>query len=223
VKLLAIEAATSSGGAALFSDGVLSGERQWLERGPQTARLLPAVLDLLSECGTSFDELDLLACGTGPGRFTSIRVAVSTAQGIALAHDLKVVPVSTLAALAQPLVERETPVLAALDARRGQVYAAVYEPDELGMPVATIAEKAYDPAALARMIPRRIRLTGDGIDAYSDTFETPDRIRAAENLWYPQAAGVGRIALGRPYQAVDPARLIPRYLRPSAAEVNRET
>lgn len=91
--------------------------------------------EVLAECGCALAQIDAIAFGRGPGAFTGVRVAVSVAQGIAVARDLPVVPVSSLAALAHSYAREcnAAHVLAAIDARMGEVYWGGYRVIEIGM------------------------------------------------------------------------------------------
>ncbi len=127
MKLLAIETATDSCSVALLHDDDV---REDFREAPrrQTELVLPMVEGLLAQAGWSLRELDGIAFGHGPGAFTGVRVAVSVTQGLARAAELPVVGISTLEALALDAFARgvRTPVLAALDARLGELYLAVY-------------------------------------------------------------------------------------------------
>jgi tRNA threonylcarbamoyladenosine biosynthesis protein TsaB len=127
MKLLAIETATAACSAALWIAGEV---RERYELAPQrhAERLLPMIGELLAEAALTPNRLDAVAFGRGPGAFTGVRIAVSCAQGIAFGADLPVVPVSTLAVLAQGAVTERgaARVFAAMDARIGEVYSAAY-------------------------------------------------------------------------------------------------
>ena len=124
MKLLAFETATEACSVALWIDGDV---RERFELAPRRhAELsLPWAGQLLAEAGIGKSQLDAIALGRGPGAFTGVRLAIAIAQGIALALDRPLVPVSTLAALA--LQARGPRVLASIDARMNEVYAAAYE------------------------------------------------------------------------------------------------
>lgn len=135
MKLLAIETATEACSVALWLDGEVR-ERFDIAPRRHTELALPWAEALLAEAGVAKSQLDAIAVGCGPGAFTGVRLAVALAQGIALALDRPVVPVSTLAALAFPssLVGEggaQAPagganILAAIDARMGEIYAATF-------------------------------------------------------------------------------------------------
>lgn len=124
MKLLAFETATEACSVALWIDGEV---RERFEVAPRRhAELsLPWAQQLLAEAGIAKSQLDAIAVGRGPGAFTGVRLGISIAQGIALALDHPVVPVSTLAVLAMPASGDR--ILAAIDARMGEVYLGAFE------------------------------------------------------------------------------------------------
>lgn len=124
MHLLALETSTEYCSCALSVDGAV---REACVRAGQghSELLLPMVAQLMSEVGLSFKQLDAIAFGAGPGSFTGLRIACGAAQGLAFAHELPVVPVVTLEALAQE--SGAARVLACLDARLGELYLAAYE------------------------------------------------------------------------------------------------
>ncbi|ROR32608.1 tRNA (adenosine(37)-N6)-threonylcarbamoyltransferase complex dimerization subunit type 1 TsaB [Inmirania thermothiophila] len=128
MRLLALEGATEVLSVALWEDGEVAVRRV---AGPREhARRLLVLCDaLLAEAGWRPADLDGLAVGRGPGAFTGVRVAVAAAQGIAFGLDRPVAAVSTLAALARGAARRHRTgrVLAALDARMGEVYWGAFE------------------------------------------------------------------------------------------------
>ncbi|HEC20500.1 MAG TPA: tRNA (adenosine(37)-N6)-threonylcarbamoyltransferase complex dimerization subunit type 1 TsaB [Gammaproteobacteria bacterium] len=142
MKLLAIDTATDACSAALSIDGEI---RERFEVAPRahTELILPMIDELMAEAGLVIGQLDALAFGRGPGAFTGVRIAVGVAQGIAFAADLPVVPVSTLAALAQGAEADK--VLAALDARMDEVYWGAYMRNGAGLMEAVGEEHVSAP------------------------------------------------------------------------------
>jgi tRNA threonylcarbamoyladenosine biosynthesis protein TsaB len=118
LKILALETATEACSAAVWQDGEVIERFELGLRHSQ--RILSMVEEVLVECGSSLRQMDALAYSRGPGSFTGLRIGAGVAQGLAYGADLPVVPVSTLLALAQG--QDAGRVLAALDARMGQVY-----------------------------------------------------------------------------------------------------
>ena len=123
MKLLALDTATEACSVALNIDGELTEHYELLPRR-HSRELLPMVEKIIAAAGLSLTQLDAVAFGCGPGAFTGLRVATAMAQGLAFGADLPVIPVSTLAALAQQAHRcyQSTHVLAAIDARMDEVY-----------------------------------------------------------------------------------------------------
>lgn len=146
MKILAIETATEACSAALLIDGNIS-ERYQVQPRMHSQLILPMLDELLAEADLALTALDAIAFGRGPGAFTGVRIAVGVAQGAAFAADLPVVPVSTLAALAQrgfrELGGRR--LLPAYDARMQEVYWAAYEVDAQGLVSIRVADEVSAP------------------------------------------------------------------------------
>ncbi len=125
--ILAVETSTAVCSVALLvADELYVAEEKQANHHAET--LLPMIHDLLQRAALSLPELDALAVGRGPGSFTGIRIGIAAVQGLAFATGLPVIPISSLASLA---AQAHSPsVLAALDARMGQVYWGAYKIDE---------------------------------------------------------------------------------------------
>ncbi|HEX6733590.1 MAG TPA: tRNA (adenosine(37)-N6)-threonylcarbamoyltransferase complex dimerization subunit type 1 TsaB [Azonexus sp.] len=121
--ILALETSTELGSCALWRDGDVL-ERRCPAGRSHSETLLPLVRELLAEAGTTVAALDAIAFGAGPGAFTGLRVACGAAQGLAVAAGQPLLPVTSLEALAVQAGDGE--VLALLDARMGEIYAAAY-------------------------------------------------------------------------------------------------
>lgn len=100
MRILAIDTATEACSAALWNDGALSAHFEICPR-EHTQRILPLVQEVLTESGTTLNELDALAFGRGPGSFTGVRIGIGIAQGLALGAELPMIGVSTLATMAR--------------------------------------------------------------------------------------------------------------------------
>ena len=133
MKLLAVDTATEACSAALLIDGLIN-ERFQLAPKDHTQLILPMIDGLMSDAGLKPQQLDALAFGRGPGSFTGVRIATGVIQGIAFGADLPVVPVSTLAAIAQDYFDHHEGNVAytAMDARMGEIYWGVYRGNAQG-------------------------------------------------------------------------------------------
>ncbi len=151
MKILALDTATEACSAALLIDGEIRERFEISARG-HARLLLPMLEDLLAEAGLKPAQLDAIAFGRGPGSFTGVRIATSVVQGIAYAADLPVLPISTLAALARDGLQRSaaTQVFAAIDARMGEIYCAVYRRDAHNEPE-LMGEEQVIPASAVRV------------------------------------------------------------------------
>lgn len=151
MNLLALDASTEYCSVALLRGDVLTfREEHAIQRHSEL--ILPMVEDLLGASGLVLAQLDGVAFGAGPGSFTGLRIACGVAQGLAFGAGLPVVPVGTLAALAQEAGAAR--VIACLDARMGEIYHAAYRRDEAGW--TQISAPCVGPALSAPM------LEGDG-------------------------------------------------------------
>ncbi len=147
MKILAIETATEACSAAVLNQEELVEQYQVAPR-KHNELILPMCEAVLAECGLGLNQLDAVAFGCGPGAFTGVRIAAGVTQGIAYAHDLPVVPVSTLANLAQQAVENDSSVrvvLPAIDARMEEIYWAVYVNRGSGIVQLFGPEQVQDP------------------------------------------------------------------------------
>ena len=152
-RILAIDTATEACSVALLNDDRLLAHFELCAR-EHTQRILPLVQQILQEGGVALKDLDALAFGRGPGSFTGVRIGIGIAQGLALGANLPLIGVSTLKTMAQSAwrLHGASRVLAAIDARMGEVYWAEYQRDEQGNWQGEETEAVLKPdAAAARM------------------------------------------------------------------------
>lgn len=225
-RILAIETATEACSAALLLDGEIH-ERYELAPQGHARLILPMAEELLTEAGLILVQLDCVAFGRGPGSFTGVRIATGVIQGIAFGADLPVVPVSSLAALAQPLVDagEGDQVLCAFDARMGQVYWGAYAAGDDGLVVLQDEERVCDPEHIPIIEGAGRIAAGSGWAVHGEAMAArlacaPDRILPDA---MPHAAGVARLA-AREWQrgnAVAAEQAQPVYLRDQVAQKAR--
>jgi tRNA threonylcarbamoyladenosine biosynthesis protein TsaB len=123
VRVLAIDASTYSGSVALIHDDFVSAEAVVAMRGEHEERLMPAVAELLSQNSVTVDQLDAIACGAGPGSFTSLRIAASIAKGLSVARKIPLlVAPSTLLVVAATTSLVPGSYVVAFDAMRGDFF-----------------------------------------------------------------------------------------------------
>jgi len=248
MKLLAVETATEACSVALWIDGEVC-ERHELAPRRHAELVLPWADALLAQAGMAKSQLDAIAVGRGPGAFTGVRLAIALAQGIALALDRPVVPVSTLAALAAgrlpasgrigeampgySTVDGALPpgiaeashederILAAIDARMGEIYLGMFVRDEDGLVAAIGEERLARPSEAG--VPAGQGWTGVGTGFAAEDGALVRALGAALSRFdataLPHAADIARLA-ARAYargDAVAPERIEPAYLRDKVA------
>ena len=126
MKLLALESSAKAASCAVFAGGELLASA-WQAAGLTHSRtLLPMVEDMLRNCGLAAADMDAFAVAAGPGSFTGLRIGVSAVKGLAWGLEKPCIPVSTLEAMAWPLAHLEGNIVCAMDARRQQIYNAVF-------------------------------------------------------------------------------------------------
>ena len=195
-RMLAIETSAEACSAALAVDGEV---RERFEHAPlkHAELILPMISGLLAEAGLRAGDLDAIAFGRGPGSFTSLRIGIGVVQGLAWGADRPVVPVSSLAAVAQGVVDaRSVPasarILVAMDARMGEVFHAAFRRDDGGRAVADGDEGVSAPESLS---PRGEWLAaGNGFERYEALGRLAESASACLPGIWPRAAAVLKLA-----------------------------
>jgi len=217
MKLLALDTSTEACSVALWLDGEA---RELFElAGQHSERILPMVDALLTEAGLKLTQLDALAFGRGPGSFTGLRIGAGVAQGLAFGAGLPVVPVSSLAALAQG--QDADQVLAALDARMRQVYWGAYVRNPHGLMELQGAEQVLAPEQVPLPPGEGWAGAGPGWDAYHVALQL--RLGGCLAGWqseqFPHARDLAVLgaAAFQAGQAVAAEEAIPVYIRNDVA------
>ena len=214
MTLLGIDTSTSAASAC-----VVRADGGWFEVAPPPERLqqppahatelMPAVADVMSRAGVGWADLDAIAVGVGPGMFTGLRIGLATARGLAGASGVPLRPVSSLAALAAGIEDQVR--LPLIDARRGELFAALYDGEERVWPPFAVAPD--DLAARLREDEFTPLAAGDGSVRFREVLEAagvhvePDDSEAH----VVRALHVCRLAAGVPDQP--PETVLPDYLR----------
>jgi tRNA threonylcarbamoyladenosine biosynthesis protein TsaB len=226
MKILALDTSTEACSAALLVDAEIQQRYQVAPR-EHGALILPMIDHLLAEAGLSPMQLDALAFGRGPGAFVGVRIATGVAQGIAFAADLPVVPVSSLAALAQGV--NYDHVYSAIDARMNEVYWGAYRKNSEGIVELLGGETVCPPENVASILPDNLAQdkdkpwygVGSGWGSYADVLQKQvGALRAYEANNLPQAKDVAHIARhefsrGR---VIEATKAVPTYLRNNVAQ-----
>lgn len=220
MRLLALDTSTEACSVALWLDGDLRLRFQLTERS-HAELVLPMVESLLAEAGVRLADLDALAFGRGPGAFTGLRIASGVVQGLALGAGLPVVPVSSLAAVAeQVLVVAGETILACNDARMGEVYWGVFRREPDGAITGVVEEAVSVPERVAADTPLPRHAAGNALDRYPALARRLDLagVRLHEGL-YPRADAVARLAVAgfAAGLAVPAEQALPTYVRDDVA------
>ena len=221
MNLLALDTATEACSAAVLCYGKVYAHFEVVGRD-HTQRLLSVVALVMQQANLKHSQLHGIACGIGPGSFAGVRIAVAFAKGLALAHELPVVGVSSLALLAQGAIRQHgaSAVLPAIDARMGEVYWGAYA-SQNGLAVALQPEAVSPPQAVsAGLLHGPWLAAGTGWGAYAS-----ELLNAAGEPFHssPQALPDARdaLALALPFfesgHAMPADALAPTYLRNNVA------
>jgi tRNA threonylcarbamoyladenosine biosynthesis protein TsaB len=221
MNVLAIDTATEACSAAVHVDGRVLARFEVAGRS-HTERLMPMVHALMAEAGLGFAQLDAYVCGVGPGSFAGVRIGVGFVKGLALAIDRPVMPVSSLATLALPLLRAgHTRVLAAIDARLDEVYLGEYTADADGLPQPRVAERVCAPMDARVSMPGPWAGAGSGWARYREVLEaaigaTVEPVLADALPRAEEALTIGLPSL-RAGQGINADALVPAYLRNKVA------
>ncbi len=222
--ILAFETSGETGGVALYQ-GRLLGEVLLSGSITYSRRLLPAVEFLLQHLGLQLAAVDILAVSLGPGSFTGLRIGLATVKGLALTLGKPVVAVETLAALAALIPESPYPICPVLDARRDEVFAALYRFDQHGLQT-LLPPTVLTPEALCERLSGPTVFLGEGLRSYGEFFRKRlgrDYLEAPGHLREGRACSIAYLAEKKALSGefADPATLVPLYLRATEAERNR--
>ena len=226
--LLALDTSTAQVSVAFGDGGRVLGSVQLAGGRRHAEQLAPAIQYLRDQCGVTLDHLAAIAVDVGPGLFTGLRVGVTTAKVMAQALRIPVVGVPSLDLVAYPLRHSERSIVAVLDARRREVFAARYQPVPGG--VQRVSDYAvHDPAELVADLvadvaefPHGILLAGDGVARFPEVFAALEHAEVAgPEFSSPSVAALVALATARAEREEfePPGELRPLYLRQSDAEI----
>jgi tRNA threonylcarbamoyladenosine biosynthesis protein TsaB len=233
--LLAIETATELVGAAVAEGTEVRAEAWVAGRRRHAETLAPLVDQVLAAAEVEVAGLSVVAVDVGPGLFTGLRVGVAMAKGLAFAAGINVVPVSSLTTLARAAFDTgfTGDVLAVVDARRAEVFAARFgpAPGGHGVPVARDVPRRYEPGELGAVLEEMVPANGDGLLAvgdgalrYASHFEGVHGVTVAgPSLSAPPPGALAVLAaewLAEGHPPHDPIAVEAVYLREADARIN---
>jgi tRNA threonylcarbamoyladenosine biosynthesis protein TsaB len=223
MRILGIETATRTGSVAVVSESGVIAEYTLNIDLTHSERLMSTVDRVLKDTGIILGDLDGFAVSIGPGSFTGLRIGLSAVKGLALVTTKPVVAVPTLKALAWNLPQSKYLICALLDAKKKEVYAAIYRSGDDDL-IQMMPESAISLKGLADRIKDKTLFTGEGANLFRND------IRSIFGEWarfaplsamVPSAASVAEIGLMmlKSGEQVDPDSLTPMYIRRPEAEV----
>lgn len=228
MKILALETSAVAASAAVCEDNNLIAQNFQRTGLTHSATLMPMVESMLNNAGIKLEEIDVIAVASGPGSFTGLRIGVSTAKGLAWAENKPCASVSTLEAMAWQLSGMDGMICTAMDARRQQIYNALFEMKD-GVLSRLTPDRAISLEDLQKELENTKKtqiIVGDGAQlCYNALKECGISVKMAPpHLLYQTAWGVARAALEqiRNNTLTDSAGLIPNYHRLSQAERERQ-
>ena len=227
MRILAFETSAKAASVALLEDGRLIGEYYQNCGQTHSRTLMKMAEDLLENCGVKVGELTAVACASGPGSFTGVRIGVAAAKGLAWGAEKPCIGVSTLEAMAHQAAEFDGLICCAMDARREQVYNALFA-CEHGIIQRCTEDRAISLEDLEKELKNAEKpkiMVGDGAQLCYNTIgkNLSGCICAPEHLIMQRASGVALAAqaLLQTGAEFDGAELVPNYLRLSQAERER--
>ena len=231
MNILAIDTSTSMATVAIAVGERIAAESVFNTDRTLSARLIPEIERLLALAGVAVADIDLFAASTGPGSFTGVRGGVATVQGLALAGGKPCVGFSSLTLLAMNFPLAAHPVCSLLDARKNEVYAALFD-CSAAIPAARIGDCVLPPERFLDLLCETtsdpLVFCGDGALRYRELIACRmgrQALFAPFPLNTAHASNGALLALQSSLNGglLDPSRLLPTYLRASDAEINRAT
>lgn len=227
MKILAFESSAKAASVALCEDEFLIAQSYQNSGLTHSTTLLPMAKSLLDHCGVALEQVDCLAVAAGPGSFTGLRIGISTVKGLAWGLEKPCAGVSTLEAMAWNLAHVDGVICCAMDARRNQVYNALFQA-EGGTLTRLTPDRAISLEELFQGPEAETRaqiLVGDGAELCYN-YAVPlgvDLVLAPPHLRFQRATGVARAAVlqAQRGELVTAGDLTANYLRLSQAERER--
>jgi tRNA threonylcarbamoyladenosine biosynthesis protein TsaB len=224
--VLGIDTATAVASVGLVRDGAPLAENSLRETTNHTETLLPLIVDVLTRTGISLADVEGIGVSIGPGSFTGLRIALGTVKGFSYALGHKVVGVSTLEALAHTVSGWEGLVCPILDARKREVYAALFQRGKQGNVDRLSPDQVLAPQAILERITEPCVFLGDGVETYGSLIQ--ERCGSAAQILpfathHPCGMIVAKLAWERLRQGEydDLSTLVPAYVRLPEAVLKR--
>lgn len=222
MKILAVDSTATTASVAITEDELLLAEYTIANGNTHSETLLPMVESALNILGLSVSDIDLFACSAGPGSFTGVRIGAATIKGLAFGSIKPCVPVSTLEALAYNLIGTKGLICPVMNARRSQVYTALFESDGENL-TRLCDDDAISISELDSMLAKKnsvVNFCGDGYDVTIPEIKLTSFAPTPKRQRIQSAYSVACVALKKYIKGdfVSDKELVSTYLRPCQAE-----
>ncbi|OGW36380.1 MAG: tRNA (adenosine(37)-N6)-threonylcarbamoyltransferase complex dimerization subunit type 1 TsaB [Nitrospirae bacterium RBG_13_39_12] len=228
MKILSIETSTMLGGIAIIDDkSGLIAEARLNVKSTHSERLMTEIAHILKQSGLEVSDIDVFAVAIGPGSFTGLRIGLSAVKGFSYVSGKPIVAVPTLEALAWHFPYCRYPVCTMLDARKKEVYSALFKWENDGF-IRLIEEVSINVSMLLEdrkfLSDEKVVFTGEGVLLYRDKIKevlNEKAIFATADKLVPSPANVARIGMIKAEKGEfsEPVSLVPLYIRKSEAEI----
>lgn len=227
MKLLAIDTSGQPACAALLEDDTLIAEYTINFKMTHSQTIMPMIDSMKNMIAFDMHTLDYIACASGPGSFTGLRIGAATAKGLALGLKIPIVPVPTLDALAYNVYDTNKIICPIMDARRQQVYTAFYEWEQANFKRITeyMAISIEEVLSIAERFGKEVIFLGDGVTVHKQKMmQNTHFMFAPVHCTMQRAASVAVLAkkMAQEGKFVKGNEFVPSYLRKSQAERERE-
>lgn len=212
--ILGIDTATDTMSVAVGDSDAILGEITTNLKKNHSVRLMPAIKQLLEECSVVISDLDKIVVSAGPGSYTGLRIGVTIAKTLAWDLKIPIIGISSLAAIAGNFVLTDTPVMPIIDARRGNVYGAIYERGKV-----VVSDQHIDLEELLQKVSDNIIIAGVYSPLLKEKIEKElgkRAIFAPIQLNYARASTLVQMAAIETGE--DPQHFVPTYLKLAEAE-----
>ena len=222
MNILAVDSSALTATVAVMADGQIKSEMSFTTSLTHSETIMPMIDEVLGKADLTINDIDLFACSEGPGSFTGLRIGIGTVKGLGYGLGKKVCGISTLEALAYNISYTDFMIAPIMDARRGQVYNALYK--YANGVLATVAEpRALSVDELCSEINEKVIFVGDGVKVHRDKISEilgDKALFAQPQHCLQRAASVAYAALDKAPISAEELSVV--YLRKPQAERERE-
>jgi len=222
LKILGIDTSSKFLNIALSEDEDIIKEESYLLDRRHASQLVPKVKELLKKYRTPISKIDVFIIGLGPGSFTGLRIGVSAIKGFGIASGKPCIGVASIDSIACNAQENNKDIIPIIDAKRGQVYAAIYR--RKGNKVARLSDYLILPIEkLLKKVKGDSVFLGDGVPLYRNNISSINKkaVFLEEEYWYPGAGNLIKLGFSKKAKKINLAKLIPLYLYPENCQIRK--